>query len=75
MFIHDFESVLAFIESGEIFDTFPEFRGKSIQIDVIAKYESNEDAVHFFGHVKAILGQASFEFAYDGGPDGGSGPS
>lgn len=66
---------LAFIESGEIFDTFPEFRGKSIQIDVIATYEPNEEAVHFFGHVKAILGQAGFEFAYDGGPDGYASPS
>lgn len=61
---------LSFVESGEIFDTFPKFRGKKIQVDLISKFEPTEEALHFIGHVKVILEQAGFGFAHDAGPDG-----
>jgi hypothetical protein len=61
---------LSFIESGEILDTLPSSKDRNIQIDVITKYKPTEEALHFFGHVEAILKGAGFGFAHIAGSDG-----
>lgn len=61
---------LSFIESGELVETLPDSKGRDIQIDVIAKYKPTDEALHFFGHVAAILKTAGFTFAHEAGPEG-----
>lgn len=60
---------LSFVESGEIFDTLPESKGKDIQIDLIAKYKPTEEALHFLQHAEAILKQAGFGLTHRAGLD------
>jgi hypothetical protein len=41
-------SYIGFIESGEIFTTYPKARGKKIIVRVVAKHEMNDGGKDFF---------------------------
>jgi hypothetical protein len=57
-------SYLAFIESGEIFDSYPNAKGKQLKLDVVCKYEPDEEAKVFFARCKEVITNAGFEFGY-----------
>jgi hypothetical protein len=55
---------LAFIESGEILDSYPTARGRSLLIDVITQYEPDADGLLFLVRMKSALSQAGFNFRW-----------
>lgn len=56
---------LAFIESGEIFSTYPDARNRSLQIKVIFKYRPDSDALEFLARAKEIVESVGFEFKHE----------
>lgn len=56
---------LAFIESGEILDSYPESRGKVPKINVVCKYEPSDEANRFLSKCEAAIHQAGFEFGHE----------
>jgi len=45
---------IGFIESGEIYATYPHAKGLSLVIDVYTKFRPTEDAVRFLKHAAAV---------------------
>src|SRR5262245_20829342 len=45
---------LGFIESGELLENYPSAAGKSVRIDIYAKYPLTEEACRFFDHAREV---------------------
>ncbi len=56
---------LAFIESGEIFDSYPQACGKSVEIQVITKYQPDEIGLSFFRICADVIQKAGFVFNHE----------
>lgn len=54
-------SYLAYIESGEIFATYPNARGRSVVIDVVFKHEAEGEADDFLSMATEIVAAAGFK--------------
>ena len=52
---------LRFIESGEIDETYPDARGRSRVIDVVAQHQPTDGADQFFSKAVAVLREAGVE--------------
>ena len=48
-------SYLQFIETGQIFDDYPDASGKELIIQTVMKYEPTEEAISFFLQVREIV--------------------
>jgi hypothetical protein len=59
-----FNTYLAFIESGQLYEQFPQARGKHIVIWVHGKYPLNTEAQHFYSHARAKIRDAGFELVF-----------
>ncbi len=57
-------SYLAFIESGEIYDSYPKAKGRPIVIEVIEKFEVPKDALSFLENAKQTIKEAGFELRF-----------
>ena len=58
-------SYLAFIESGEIFESYPLAKDKeSFRIQVVLKHLPDEDGIDFLKQVETILIDSGYEFYY-----------
>jgi len=55
---------LAFIESGEIFETYPKAKGRRIVINVIGKFPLSHQAHRFFGRAQGAIEDAGFELQF-----------
>jgi len=55
---------LAFIESGELCERYPDARGKKPFISVVALYPPNEIANTFLGRVREVVKDAGFGFRF-----------
>lgn len=55
---------LAFVESGEIFETYPAAVGKSVKFDVVCKFPPDDKALQFFALCSEVVRSAGFEFGY-----------
>lgn len=55
---------LAAIESGELFETYPEHKGKSVVINVLGKYELNGFAKKFYQKLSGVVKGAGFELKF-----------
>ncbi|MEL6352231.1 MAG: DUF6572 domain-containing protein [Cyanobacteria bacterium J06627_28] len=53
---------LSFIESEEIYESYPEARGRSFKIQVYVQYLPNEAGSDFFEKVTQHLGNAGYAF-------------
>lgn len=51
---------LGAIESGELYDKYPEAKGRKIVINIVAKYEPDKEGFLFLEKVKEILGKTSY---------------
>ena len=60
-------SYLAFIESGEIYETYPAGKDSEIKINVVFKHEPTDEGVTFLSQCKEIINQAGFKFSYETG--------
>ncbi|MDC9811837.1 MULTISPECIES: DUF6572 domain-containing protein [Rhizobium] len=45
---------LAFVESGEILETYPDAKGRAVLIDVVCKYPPNQQAQCFYNQVETV---------------------
>ena len=54
---------LAFIESGEVYGSYPQARGKEIEIQVIHKYPPVGDGIVFLERVGMTIRAAGFHFS------------
>ena len=57
-------SYLAFVESGEIYGSYPNAKGKEIKIDIICKFHPDEEGVKFLGLCQEAIDNAGFPFSY-----------
>src|SRR5262249_15805465 len=56
---------LAFLESGEINEKYPDAKGHSIQIEVMFNYRPSPEAHSFLVKVRSIIEDAGFTFRFD----------
>lgn len=57
-------SYLAFVESGEVFESYPNAVGKLIKFDVVCRFQPDEEAIRFFALCGAAVKNAGFDFGY-----------
>ncbi len=55
---------LEVIESGEIYESYPDAMGKKFQIGIAFKFSPNEEAVDFLKKVKEVLAESGYELHY-----------
>lgn len=55
---------LAFIESGEILESFPNAQGRPVTIDLVCKYSPSRQDIEFLEVVKKFIQEAGFKFSY-----------
>jgi hypothetical protein len=55
---------LKFIESGEIFDTYPNAKGKKVKIQVMLKHEPDDEGKEFLRKCTDVILSAGFQFNY-----------
>ena len=53
-------SYLAFIESGEIFDSYPKAKGRSVVIDIVFQHEVDPEGRNFIEMATEIVANAGF---------------
>jgi hypothetical protein len=56
---------LRFIESGEIYDSYPSSKGKKIQICVSLKYEPDDEGEKFLEKCTDIILSSGYQFIYE----------
>ena len=61
---------LAFVESGEIYSTYPDAAGRKILFDLVLKHRPNREAVKFLKQIGFVIEQAGFLFRYGPQPAG-----
>jgi len=55
---------LRFIESGEVFETFPESRGLNVVINLVGKYPLSDKANQFLQQASAAVRGAGFKLQF-----------
>ncbi len=56
---------LRFIESGEIYEEYPDAKGKKIIISVHAKFQPNEDGQTLISKMTEAVRAAGYEFQFE----------
>ena len=56
---------LAFLESGEVFETYPDLKGREFKINILCKYEPTASAMWFISQCTDIINQAGVRFGYE----------
>ena len=56
---------LAFVESGEIYEQYPDALDKSIEIKLVSKYHPNQEALKFLNLASGIIQSAGFVLVYE----------
>jgi len=57
-------SYLKFVESGEIFEAYPNAKNRVITIEVVYKYQPVEKAFIFYNQVESIIENAGIKFSH-----------
>ncbi len=55
---------LAFVESGEILEAYPNAKGRPVSFDVVLKFRPDHEGEEFLSRAKAVVESAGFEFRY-----------
>jgi hypothetical protein len=55
---------LAFIESGEVFESYPQAVGKTLRVDVVCKHPPSEAGVRFLAEARDAIEQAGWLFTW-----------
>lgn len=55
---------LQFIESGEIYEQYPDAKGKAYQIGIAFKFAPDKTGMEFLKKVKPILSQSGYDLYY-----------
>ncbi|MGB0123783.1 MAG: DUF6572 domain-containing protein [Silvibacterium sp.] len=59
-----FNAYLSFIESGELFDRFPEAEGKQVEIRVVFKFAPDSSGEQFLRRARDVVEHAGFRLSY-----------
>ena len=62
---------LAFIESGEIFESYPSAKGKTILIEVVFQFHADPAGISFLERARSVIESAGFflKWRYDPHPE------
>jgi hypothetical protein len=55
---------LDFLESGEVFETCPDGRGRQVRIDVVLQYPPSRRGEEFFQHAQEMVSAAGVALSY-----------
>jgi len=55
---------LAFVESGEILDRYPDAQGRKVVIRVAMQFEPDVEGLRFLDRAKSALERAGFQFVW-----------
>jgi len=55
---------LAFVESGEILESYPDAKDRDVVIEIVCKYQPNERALKFLSKAATVIGGAGFELRH-----------
>ena len=58
-------SYLGFVESGEVFDSYPKARDREISISIVFKYEPTLKAREFLEKAQAAIAEAGMELLHE----------
>ena len=56
---------LSFVESGEIYETFPAAAGKAVNIRIIGKYDLDSEGLKFFRLASNLIKEAGFTLTFE----------
>ena len=56
---------LSFIESGEIFEQYPFAKNKLFEIQIVSKYQLNNEAEKFISLASKVVREAGFSLTYE----------
>lgn len=55
---------LSFVESGVVFELYPDAKGRAVLIDVVCKYPLNRQAQRFYSRISQIVDGAKVRLRY-----------
>ncbi len=55
---------LRFLESGEVYASYPMAKGRKLEINVVAKFRPTQEALRFLERAGGTIQSAGFEFRY-----------
>jgi hypothetical protein len=55
---------LAFIESGEMLESYPKSAGRRARIEIVAKYPLHPQGVEFIARSRAVIVEAGFDLEH-----------
>ncbi|WP_431067660.1 DUF6572 domain-containing protein [Methylotuvimicrobium sp.] len=55
---------LSFMESGEIYNSYPKAKGKELKLEVVCKYEPDEEGKKLLALCEEVISNAGFSFEY-----------
>ena len=55
---------VAFVESGEIYDSYPQARGRKIEIQVVCQYPPSGEGVRFLELARETVRKAGLHFSF-----------
>ncbi len=64
------ESYLTFVESGEVFESYPAARGKPVRIDAIFRYAPTDGAVELLQRAKDVAASVAVSLSWQVRPGG-----
>jgi hypothetical protein len=56
---------IAFVESGEILESYPDAKGEPIVIKIVFKFSSDTKGYEFLAKAKAVVESAGFNLRYE----------
>jgi hypothetical protein len=56
---------LAFVESGEILERYPDAKGKLVALEVVFKFKPDASGSQFLANVKEVIESAGFTFRHE----------
>jgi Family of unknown function (DUF6572) len=60
-----FNGYLAFVESGEMMESYPEAKGRPVAIKVVFKYRPDQQGWQFLAKAKAVIESAGFSLRHE----------
>lgn len=60
-----FNKYLAFVESGEIFERYPDAKGMPVAIKVVFKYRPDQQGWQFLARAKQVIESAGFSLRHE----------
>ena len=56
---------LRFIESGEVYDVYPEAKGRKFSIEILAKFNVPKSGMDFISKAGAVISKAGFKLIHE----------